>query len=107
MHVLHEACSRLGLQRVRCRGGLSLEAARCRACASRTARDVPVPTLWAVIDRLYSYSDFLAVKRARNAARSTWPPRRETLVLRRAFVVSSRGVAANTAKPARLPPLTA
>src|SRR5207244_13335210 len=40
----------------RCRGGLFLEAARCRACASRTARDVSFSTLWAVIDRLYSLS---------------------------------------------------
>src|SRR6266566_4469935 len=37
-----------------CRGGLFLEAARCRACASRTARDVSVSTLWAVIDRPYN-----------------------------------------------------
>src|SRR5437773_483372 len=40
----------------RCKAGLFLEAARCRACASRTARDVSFSTLWAVIDRLYSLS---------------------------------------------------
>ena len=38
-----------------CRGGLFLEAARCRAGASRTARDVPVSTLWAHTDRPYSF----------------------------------------------------
>jgi len=37
-----------------CRGDLFLEAARYRACASRTARDLSVLTLWAVVDRPYS-----------------------------------------------------
>src|SRR5207249_9294289 len=33
---------------------LSPETALCRACAWQTARDVPVSTLWAVVDRPYS-----------------------------------------------------
>jgi len=35
-------------------GGLFLEAARYRACASRTAHNVETETSWAVTDRPYS-----------------------------------------------------
>src|SRR5213593_5276271 len=52
-----------------CRGGLFLGASRCRACASRTARDVSVSALWAVIEGVNELAML------RNAAEYS-PPRR-------------------------------